>query len=67
MSLNSRIIRFVEKSALDNGLADFKLDLFRYNNFQSALSLQHDSEFVQIHTCGTQIVPTLFTVDNSAP
>ena len=48
MSLNSRIIMFVAKSALDTGFADCKRELVRHINCQSASSL-HDSEFVQNH------------------
>jgi hypothetical protein len=39
---------FVEKSTLDKGFANYKRELFRRNNCQSASSL-HDSEFVQNH------------------
>jgi len=48
MSLNSRIIIFVEKSALATGFADCKQELFRHSNCQSASNL-HDNEFVQNH------------------
>lgn len=51
MSLNSRIMMFVEKSVLDMGFANCKRELFRGNNCQSASSL-HDSEFVQNHNMG---------------